>query len=74
MLGVVFDGVSNTVHYQLSNPLGDSYYRFQIPLDAKSDDRDNVTPDSIRRLMLNGRAILREQQTALEELCERLTQ
>jgi patatin-like phospholipase/acyl hydrolase len=74
LLGVVFDGVDNTVDYQLNTLLsaaGD-YYRFQIRLDEGEDEMDNASAENMRELKLLGERLIREQDTNLHNLCNRL--
>ncbi len=43
ILDVVFDGVSDTVDYQLKTLLGGRYYRLQAALDKASDSMDDAS-------------------------------
>jgi predicted acylesterase/phospholipase RssA len=79
LLGVIFDGVSSTTHYQLKqicrDQLGvDHYYRFQAPLSHANDDLDDASNANIRALKLLAEDILKNQSQDLNELCELLTQ
>ena len=74
LLGVVFDGVDNTVDYQLNTLLsaaGD-YYRFQIRLNEGEDEMDNASAENMRELKLLGERLIREKDTDLQNLCNRL--
>lgn len=68
LLDIVFDGVSNTVDYQLKHLLPASYYRFQTNLDPRSDTMDNVSPDNLRALRVTAGNLIRSRQRDLEEL------
>jgi len=74
ILDVVFDGVSDTVDYQLDQLLGHSrYWRLQVALDGgASDDLDDASPENLRRLKLKGEELVaasgRELDAALEAI------
>ena len=74
LLGVVFDGVDNTVDYQLNTLLSEAgdYYRFQTRLDEGADEMDNVNPENIRILKLLGERLIQEKYKDLQKLCSRL--
>ena len=76
MLGVVFDGVSDTVHYQLRKLLEGSgnYYRFQREFKRASIGLDDVSPDSLRLLIDAGNEILSDDRAELDALCKRLAE
>ncbi len=76
ILDIVFDGVSDTVSYQMEQILPDNgggrrYYRFQATLDEE-DSLDDVTPENIARLRDYGKAIIAENGPLIEELCAAL--
>jgi patatin-like phospholipase/acyl hydrolase len=51
ILDVVFDGVSDAVHYQLQQALDPQrYWRLQIELKEANDDLDDATESNLRRL------------------------
>ncbi len=75
LLGVIFDGVSSTVDYQLQQICRDRsgvsrYYRFQTVLSQGSDDLDDATNTNIRTLRLLGEDIANKQSRNLDQLCE----
>ena len=78
LLGVIFDGVSDTVSYQLKQVLLPGpdgrrrYYRFQIRLDEGSDSLDDSGRTNLRVLGLLGETIIRDNSDALSVLCEQL--
>jgi patatin-like phospholipase/acyl hydrolase len=74
LLGVVFDGVDNTVDYQLNTLLSGSgdYFRFQTRLDEGSDEMDNASDENIRVLKLLAERLIREKNDDLQNLCNRL--
>jgi len=78
ILDVMFDGVADTVDYQLRQILPvDSkglprYYRFQVALDQDLDDMDNITPANMEGLQRMARRILATQGDELANLASRL--
>ena len=74
LLGIVFDGVDNTVDYQLNTLLSDTnnYYRFQTKLDESNEQMDDVSSHNMRDLKLLAEKLIDEQAKKLEELCNRL--
>ena len=82
VLSVIFDGVSDTVDYQLAQELpGDgSYVRLQIGLgpvpgaDAPSDDMDEVSKDNVAKLQARAELLVRRQAETLARVVERLSE
>lgn len=77
LLGVVFDGISDTVDYQLRKiiPSKDNlpmYYRFQVTLSEVKEDLDDASPENIRNLKLLAEDLVRERSTELDLVCEQL--
>jgi predicted acylesterase/phospholipase RssA len=77
ILNVVFDGVSDTVDYQLRELLateGDErrYYRFQTQLDIGKDDMDDASRTNIYALKVKAREIISENEATLTALCAQL--
>jgi patatin-like phospholipase/acyl hydrolase len=78
ILNVVFDGVADTVDYQLRELLpteeGDArrYYRFQTVLDIGKDDMDDASATNIHALKEKAQEIISENDKALEVLCDQL--
>ncbi len=79
ILDVVFDGVSDTVDYQLRRLLPPSengvtrYYRFQARLDKDNDRMDATNPNQIHMYKLLGEKLIQENDRRLDELCMQLT-
>jgi len=79
ILNVVFDGVADTVDYQLRELLSTEegearrYYRLQTILDIGKDDMDDASRTNIVALMAKARQIINNNTTALETLCAQLT-
>lgn len=77
ILSVVFDGVADTVDYQLREILpsdGDArrYYRFQTVLDIGKDDMDDASRTNIAALKVKARDIISKNDAALKTLCAQL--
>lgn len=77
LLSVIFDGISDTVDYQLTQLLDEGlYFRFQPKLDLASDDMDDASPENLRALKLQATRLLAERLEAerFERMCALLTE
>ena len=78
ILNVVFDGVADTVNYQLRELLSTEdgearrYYRFQTQLDIGKDDMDDASRTHIAALKVKAREIIAKNEDALKALCAQL--
>jgi patatin-like phospholipase/acyl hydrolase len=72
ILDVVFDGVSDTVDYQLGQILGSRYYRLQTPLTLANDDMDDASAENISNLERQGQALIDAERATLDEICAAL--
>lgn len=77
VLNVVFDGIDDTIDYQLQQLLplqeGDErYYRIQTQLRHASDDLDDVTDQNIYALQTTAWTIIEENDRKLDALCRQL--
>ncbi len=80
ILYVVFDGVSDTVNYQLEQEFSArDYFRFQIELggdpndeNAPNDDMDDATPENIQKLERVAWELLSKERPALDRLINQL--
>ena len=72
VLDVVFDGVSDTVDYQLKTLLGDGYLRLQTELNKASDDMDDAGERNVTDLKLEAEELIADNRAALDGLCARL--
>jgi uncharacterized protein len=78
ILNVVFDGVADTVDYQLRELLSTEegearrYYRFQTVLNIGKDDMDDASATNIQALKTKAKEIISKNDTALEGLCAQL--
>jgi uncharacterized protein len=78
ILNVVFDGVADTVDYQLRELLspeegeGRRYYRFHTVLDKGKDDMDDASATNIAALKAKAQEIIEKNEAAMESLCAKL--
>ncbi|HEX6247073.1 MAG TPA: CBASS cGAMP-activated phospholipase [Nocardioidaceae bacterium] len=78
ILGVVFDGVSDAVDYQLRDLCSDEatrvsqYHRFQVVLTEGNDDMDDASRTNIRVLKLLAENLVEQRAGDLEDLCKLL--
>jgi uncharacterized protein len=77
ILNVVFDGVDDTVDYQLDKILAADqadkrYYRFQVRIDENNGQLDNVSNKNLRELRLLAEDLVRENVDNLRILAEKL--
>ncbi len=76
ILDIVFDGISDTVDYQINQLLNNNrYYRMQTNLAQTGKGMDDASKENIRELKLLGQSIVEEWQKngKLEKLCRQLT-
>jgi uncharacterized protein len=78
ILDIVFDGVSDTVDYQLRQLLPamktgvERYFRFQVRLDRENDQMDTTNPNQIHLFKLLAERMIQESDKRLEQLCKQL--
>lgn len=73
LIDVMFDGVSDTVDYQLRQLLPpERYFRFQTRLDQANDDLDDAGEENLRLLRLEAERLISENRPQLDALCEEL--
>lgn len=75
IIDVVFDGVADTVDYQLRH-LGDEgdYVRLQTTLDDASDALDDASPKNLAALQRTGEVLVERERETIVALCRRLSQ
>lgn len=80
VLEVVFDGINDTIDYQLQQivrPAADGskrYYRFQIKLPKDvNEELDDCTPNNIRGLRLLGEELVRDYNEDIATVCNLIT-
>jgi uncharacterized protein len=79
ILSVIFDGVQDTVDYQLAQLLAANgqkrrYYRFQTELDMGMDDLDDASKTNLFALQHKAEELIARESQALESLCQVLKQ
>jgi len=78
LLNVVFDGVSDTVDYQLNLILNRAdeeqkrYHRLQLKLDQGNDDMDDASKTNLWALKLLATDLIEKNNDRLEEICQAL--
>ncbi|HEY2535826.1 MAG TPA: patatin-like phospholipase family protein [Solirubrobacteraceae bacterium] len=74
LLGVIMDGSSAAIDYQLDELLGagTGHFRFQTTLDGVSDSLDDVSPANIAGLRRLGEELVASEAARLEEVCRLL--
>ena len=72
ILDVVFDGVSDTVDYQLGQILGDNYFRLQTTLDKANDDMDDASAENIANLQRQALDLIDAERPKLDAICRLL--
>lgn len=74
LLSIMMDGNSDTVRYQAEQAVPDGrHFRFQVRLDAASDDMDNAGPRNVRNLRLLGEELVAAERRRLDDLVGLLT-
>lgn len=74
VLNVVFDGVSDTIDYQLRQLLPeDKYYRFQVSLEILgNDDMDDTSEQNLHELKAIAEKLISEKSETIDHLCKQL--
>ncbi|MBA2517867.1 MAG: patatin-like phospholipase family protein [Solirubrobacterales bacterium] len=73
LIDVVFDGVADTVDFQLSKLLpGGDYLRLQVELRRANDGLDDAGAQNLKRLRKEAERLIAERDDDIESLCERL--
>jgi len=69
---VVFDGVSDSVDFQLQVLLAESYHRFQVTLDKAKDKMDDVGEQNLNDLKVQAEELIDSHQEELKKVCNKL--
>jgi patatin-like phospholipase/acyl hydrolase len=73
ILDVVFDGASDSVHYQLDRVLGpERYWRLQVELTLASDDLDDASEDNLAKLRGHAEQLIEERSADLDTVIGKL--
>lgn len=68
ILEVVFDGVSDTVDFQVAQLLKEHFHRFQARLDESSDDLDDVNPKNLDALRAHAERLIADSDERLDKV------
>ena len=69
LLGVIFDGISDTVDHQVAHLVPEAaYFRFQVSHASANDDLDDASEGNLRTLRLEAARLLDERADELERL------
>ena len=70
IIDIVFDGVSDTVSYQLEQLMPDErVVRLQTDLDVASDALDDASPENLARLEQQARRLIERETAAIDAAC-----
>jgi uncharacterized protein len=72
LIDIMFDGVSDTVEFELGQLLGERYVRLQTPLNLASEALDDASDDNLRKLRQQGEELVAQSETQLDRLCSLL--
>lgn len=73
VLDFVFDGVADTIDFELATLAGERYVRLQAELRYARDALDDASEPNLRRLRGEAERLIAEHSAEIEALCERLT-
>jgi hypothetical protein len=72
LIDVVFDGVSDTVDYELRHLLGDGYTRLQRKLVHASDALDDASATNLTALIEQASLMIADESAVLDAVCAAL--
>jgi uncharacterized protein len=73
ILDVVFDGASDTVHYQLDRVLGpERYWRLQVELTLATDHLDDASEDNLAKLRGHAEQLIDERSADIDTVVAKL--
>lgn len=73
IIDVVFDGVADTVDYQLRHLLGDAYNRLECRLVGASDALDDASATNIAALVSVAERLIAAEDARIDAICDALT-
>ena len=73
LIDIVFDGIADTVEYQLGGLLDERYTRLQVVLTEASSDLDDASEENLAALRREAQRLIRDRSDAIDALCARLT-
>jgi uncharacterized protein len=72
LIDMVFDGVADTIDFEVATLAGTKYQRFQAELRYASDALDDASPANLRRLEGDAERLIAERSADIETLCEQI--
>ena len=69
MLGMVFDGVADTIEFEVTTLMGDRYVRLQTELRLASDDFDDASEHNLAALRTEAEQLIAASQAELDRAC-----
>ena len=70
LIDMVFDGVADTIDFEVGALAGEKYQRFQATLRYASDALDDASDANLRRLEGDAERLIAERTADIEKLCE----
>ena len=70
LIDMVFDGIADTVDFEVGTLAGERYKRFQVELRYASDALDDASESNLRRLEGDAERLIAENTAEIEALCE----
>jgi patatin-like phospholipase/acyl hydrolase len=74
LIDVMFDGIADTVGYEMGQLLPDGYVRLQAPLGHANEALDDASESNIANLRRDADELVRDRGAELDALCERLSE
>ena len=69
VLDVVFDGVADTIEFEVGTLMGDRFVRLQTELDVASDDLDDASEENLAALQLEAERLIAASEVEIERVC-----
>ncbi len=69
VLGMVFDGVADTIEFEATTLMGDRYVRLQTELCLASDDFDDASEPNLAALRTEAEQLIAASQAELDRVC-----
>jgi predicted acylesterase/phospholipase RssA len=72
VIDIMFDGVADTVEFELDKLLGSRYLRFQTVLEGANEAMDDASPENLRNLRRLADRLVTSKEADIDEACRRL--
>ena len=69
VLDIVFDGVADTIEFEVGTLLGDRYVRLQRNLQRATDHLDDASPENLAGLRADAEALIAASERELDRVC-----